>query len=72
MYNPEYEYYCADGDMSYRAYQFGYKVKDLHHIKVCSLPTSKMATFHPKDSEIYQRNMDLYRRKILPKTLQYL
>jgi len=72
MYNPEYEYYCADGDMSYRAYQFGYKVKDLHHVKVCSLPAGKVATSHPKDHEVYQRNMDLYRQKILPDALQYL
>ena len=72
MYNSEYQYYCADGDMSYRAYQFGYKVKDLRHIKVCSLPASKVATSHPKDHAIYQHNMELYRRKILPECLQYL
>lgn len=72
MYNPEYQYYCADGDMSYRAYQFGYKVKDLHHIKVCSLPAGKVATSHPKDHAIYQHNMGLYQQKILPETLQYL
>jgi glycosyltransferase involved in cell wall biosynthesis len=72
MYNPEYEYYCADGDMSYRAYQFGYKVKDLRHIKVCSLPATKVATSHPKDHAIYQHNMGLYQRKILPECLQYL
>jgi GT2 family glycosyltransferase len=72
LYNPEYEYYCADGDMSYRAYQFGYKVKDLRHIKVCSLPATKVATSHPKDHAIYQHNMGLYQRKILPECLQYL
>lgn len=72
MYNPEYQYYCADGDMSYRAYQFGYKVKDLRHIRVCSLPTNKVATPHPEDHQIYQRNMELYRNKTLPKSLQYL
>lgn len=72
MYNPEYQYYCADGDMSYRAYSFGYKVKDLRHIKVCSLPTSKIATSHPGDHSIYHKNMNLYRQKILPDSLQYL
>lgn len=72
MYNPEYQYYCADGDMSYRAYSFGYKVKDLRHIKVCSLPTSKVATSHPGDHSIYHKNMDMYRKKILPESLQYL
>ena len=72
MYNPEYQYYCADGDMSYRAYSFGYKSKDLRHIKVCSLPASKVATSHPGDHSIYHKNMDLYRQKILPDCLQYL
>lgn len=72
MYNPEYQYYCADGDMSYRAYSFGYKVKDLRHIRVCSLPANKVATSHPEDHQIYQRNMELYRNKILPESLQYL
>ena len=72
MYNPEYRYYCADGDMAYRAYAFGYKVKDLHHIRVCSLPVGKVATSHPEDNLIYQKNMDLYRQKILPESLQYL
>lgn len=72
MYNPEYKYYCADGDMSYRAYKFGYKVKDLRHIKVCSLPTGKVATSHPEDHLIYHKNMDMYHHKILPEGLQYL
>lgn len=72
MYNPEYQYYCADGDMSYRAYAFGYKVKDLSHIRVCSLPAGKVATSHPEDHSIYQKNMNLYRQRILPENLQYL
>jgi glycosyltransferase involved in cell wall biosynthesis len=72
MYNPEYRYYCADGDMAYRAYAFGYKIKDLRHIKVCSLPVRKVATSHPEDHSIYQKNMNLYRQKILPESLQYL
>lgn len=72
MYNLEYQYYCADGDMSYRAYHFGYKVKDLRNIKVCSLPTNKVAKPYPNDHSIYNKNMELYRQKILPDGLQYL
>lgn len=72
MYSPEYQYYCADGDMAYRAHAFGYKVKDLRHIRVCSLPVGKVATSHPEDHSIYQKNIDLYRQKILPESLQYL
>lgn len=72
MYNLEYQYYCADGDMSYRAYHFGYKVKDLRNIKICSLPTNKVAKPYPNDHSIYNKNMELYRQKILPDGLQYL
>lgn len=72
MYNPEYQYYCADGDMSHRAYSFGYKVKDLRHIKVCSLPTNKVAISYASDHQLYQKNMSLYKQKILPESLQYL
>lgn len=72
MYNPEYQYYYADGDMAYRAYQFGYQVKDLRHIKVCSLPVGKVALTSSEDQSIYQKNIKLYQQKILPETLQYL
>lgn len=72
MYNLEYRYYCADGDMAYRAYAFNYKVKNLPHIKVCSLPVGKIATSHSEDHLIYQKNINLYKKKILPENLQYL
>lgn len=72
MYNPEYQYYCADGDMSYRAYKFGYKVKDLPNIKVCSLPVKKTAISYPQDKDLYDKNMSLYKNRILPKSIQYL
>ena len=72
MYNSEYRYYYADADMAYRAYAFGYKVKDLSHIRVCSLPVGKVATSYPEDHSIYQKNINLYHQKILPESLQYL
>jgi len=72
MYNPEYQYYYADGDMAHRAYHFGYKVKDLRNVKVCSLPVSKVATPYPQDKQIYERNISLHLKKILPEGLQYL
>lgn len=72
MYNPEYQYYYADGDMANRAYSFGYKVKNLNHIKVCSLPTNKTAIPYAQDQQIYQKNLSLYSQKILPDYLEYL
>jgi glycosyltransferase involved in cell wall biosynthesis len=72
MYNPEYRYYYADSDMAYRAYSFGYSVKDLYHIKVCSLPVNKVAISYPQDQQTYQKNLSIYSQKILPDYLEYL
>ena len=72
MYNMDYRYYYADADMAYRAYQFRYSVKDLNHIKVCSLITGKVATSYPEDKAIYEKNLEMYRQKILSDSIQYL
>lgn len=72
MYNSEYRYYAADGDMAYRAHAFGYRHKTLRDIKVCSLPAEKVATPFQGDSEIYKKNMNLYDQKILPDQIEYL
>jgi GT2 family glycosyltransferase len=72
MYNPEYRYYYADSDMAYRAHSFGYSVKDLYHVKVCSLTVNKVAISYPQDQQTYQKNLSLYSQKILPDYLEYL
>lgn len=72
MYNSEYRYYCADGDMADRAYSFGYKVKTLRDIKVCSLITDKVAQGFPGDDQIYKNNLNLYKQKILPNSIEFL
>jgi glycosyltransferase involved in cell wall biosynthesis len=72
MYNNEYRYYCADGDMADRAYSFGYSVKTLRNIKVCSLLVNKVANHYQGDSEIYSKNLNLYKNKILPETIEFL
>ena len=72
MYNSDYRYYYADADMAYRAWAFGYNVKDLRHIKVCSLPADKVATPYSEDQAIYEKNLSLYKQKIIPESLQYL
>lgn len=72
MYNNEYRYYYADGDMADRAYSFGYKVKDLRHIKVCSLITNKVANHYYGDEEIYKKNLEMYSNKILPENIELL
>ena len=72
MYNNEYRYYCADGDMADRAYSFGFKVKDLRHIKVCSLYVNKVANYYQDDQQIYNKNLNLYKNKILPSNIEIL
>lgn len=72
MYNLEYRYYCADGDMADRAYEFGYKVKTLRNIKVCSLIADKVATHFGDDQQIYQKNLSLHKQKVLPDSLEFL
>lgn len=72
MYNFEYRYYCADGDMADRAYSFGYKVKTLRDIKVCSLIADKVAQGFPGDDQIYKNNLNLYKQKILPNSIEFL
>jgi len=72
MYNSEYRYYAADSDMAERAYYFGYKVKDLRSIKVCSLIVDKVAQHFSDDFEIFNKNISLYKNKILPTTVEIL
>jgi glycosyltransferase involved in cell wall biosynthesis len=72
MYNNEYRYYYADGDMADRAYNFGYKVKTLKNIKVCSLIVNKVANYYQEDGEIYVKNLNLYRQQILPGNIEFL
>ena len=72
MYNNEYRYYYADGDMSYRANRFGFKHKNLKDIKVCSLPTHKQAVSFFGDEQIYKKNLNLYNDKKLPDTIEFL
>ena len=58
--------------MADRAYEFGYKVKTLRDIKVCSLIVDKVANHYPEDLGIYNDNLALHRQKILPNNLEYL
>lgn len=72
MYNNSYRYYYADGDMTWRAYKFGYKFKACHHIKICSLNTDKVALHQHGDYDIYQTNRNYYNNNILPENITYL
>lgn len=72
MYNNDYRYYYADGDMSFRAKSFGFANKNLRNIKVCSIEEPKQAQHYAGDSKIYDNNLNLYKSKTLPNNLEYL
>jgi glycosyltransferase involved in cell wall biosynthesis len=72
MYSSEFKYYFADGDMSRRAYLFGYKYKALNHVKVCSIHTSKNAYLTDGEAGIYFKNHDEYKNKIINDKIEFL
>ena len=66
MYNDEFQYYYADGDMSLRSYLFGYKYKSLTNIKVCSLKGVQKNAIQTTDAiKIYNQYHEQYKNKIL-------
>ena len=72
MYNTQYNYYYADGDMSFRAKSFGFNNKSMRNIKVCSIETAKKAIHFSEDYNIYKRNLNMYRNKKLPEGINFL
>lgn len=73
MYSDAYQYYCSDGDMSYRAWVNGCKVKILHNIKV-EIPRAeeKKALLVGGEYELYAKRRGIYRNKIMPDDIEYL
>lgn len=72
MYDEKFAYYYADGDMSERAWHFGYKSKNLLDIKVLCLETEKRAFHKSDDFKKWKENQDLYKNRLIPKTVKYL
>jgi glycosyltransferase involved in cell wall biosynthesis len=60
LYNTNYKYYCADGEMAMRAYYSGCKFKSLIDIKVCVLPAEKRAIMLNEDIIRYRKDCDNY------------
>jgi hypothetical protein len=58
LYNPEYQYYCADGEMAMRSKYHGAKFKTCLNIKVCVLPAEKRAIMTNEDVQRY--NLDCF------------
>jgi len=76
MYNSSYKYYCCDGDMSFRAREFGHSYKNLYNIKCSPVPdpNGKKALWenNPLEMKNYFDTLNLYRNKILPSNIEFL
>lgn len=72
MFDMKFNYYYSDADMAERAWRFGFKHENLKNIKVFSYNIEKKA-IHFEDDEIkYKNNIEMYRQKIVPKTVPFL
>jgi len=67
MYNTRFDFWYADGDLSNRAYYFGYKYKIHKNIKVFVLDTESKRKYKKRDKKIYDKNILSYQREKLPK-----
>jgi glycosyltransferase involved in cell wall biosynthesis len=77
MYNSSYKYYCCDGDMSFRAKEFGNSYKKLFNIRCLPMTTfegEKKAIWENNNLEMshYFKTLDGYRRKEIPDTIKKL
>jgi glycosyltransferase involved in cell wall biosynthesis len=72
MFNTRFNFWHADGDLSNRAYHFGYKHKSHKDIKVFVFDSEKNRTYVKKDWKIYQKNLAKYKKQKLPRGIKYL
>ena len=71
MYNTRFNFWYADGDLSNRAYHFGYKHKSHRDIKVFVFDSEKNKTYVKKDWKIYQKNLAKYKKQKLTRGVVY-
>lgn len=72
MYDNKFKYYECDHDMTTRCKYFNYKVVNRHDIKVFEINTEKRSIDYDGDRNLYLQNLDYYRNKILPNTIEKL
>jgi glycosyltransferase involved in cell wall biosynthesis len=73
MYSDAYRYYCADGDMSYRAWVNGCKVKILRDIQVVvPKKEDKKAIIFGGEYDVYAQRRKMYKAGGMPRDIEYL
>ena len=71
MYNTRFNFWYADGDLSNRAYYFGYKHKSHRDIKVFVFNSDSNKTY-TKRLENFKKNLAKYQKQKLPYGIKYL
>ena len=71
MYNTRFNFWYADGDLSNRAYHFGYEHKSHRDIKVFVFDSEKNKTYVKKDWKIYQKNLAKYKKQKLARGIKF-
>ena len=72
LYNNNYRYYCADGEMAMRSYYQGCKFKSLIDVKVCVLPAEKRAIMYNEDIQRYNEDCQKYLNNQFEQEYEYL
>ena len=76
LYNPDFHFYCADGDLSQRAYYKGHKIKSSHEIKVISVKEvekqQNQGSKVKEDYDKYLKNIELYKSGRFPQNIDFL
>ncbi|MBD3242957.1 MAG: glycosyltransferase [Chitinivibrionales bacterium] len=74
LYNSAYEFYCADGDLTYRAWAFHCRIKCLPSMQVISSRRSAKSRRYDvrRDEQTYDAMRARYRRGELPDTVEML
>jgi glycosyltransferase involved in cell wall biosynthesis len=77
MYDTSYKYYYCDGDLSFRAKEFGFTYDKMYNVKCESLTglgSEKKAILENNEMEYsnYMEKLSMYKEKNLPETIVYL
>ena len=71
LYDNKFSYYHCDQDMTRRALSFGFKCR-YSDLKVCEIETEKRAVTTNKDDKYLKKNIKLYKKRKLPKSIEML
>jgi len=73
MYNHAYQYYCCDGDMLFRTWKKGYRIKVCEDIHVVEREGEKKQAIHDmRDFAEYDRREGTYSDGKIPETVEFL